>query len=35
VLLEPLIDLGVLAAAKWLRGLQGHVAIERRVYQPA
>lgn len=35
VLLEPLIDLAVLAAAKALRGLQGSSAIERRVYQPA
>ena len=35
VLLEPLVDLGVLAAAKALRGLRGTPVIERRVYHPA
>lgn len=35
VLLEPLVDLAVLAGAKALRRLQGSAAIERRVYQPA
>lgn len=33
VLLEPLIDLGVLAMAKSLRRLQGSAVVERRVYQ--
>ena len=35
VLLEPLVDLGVLAAAKALRGLRGTPVIESRVYHPA
>ena len=35
VLLEPLIDLGVLAAAKWLHRLNGSPMVERRVYQGA
>jgi len=35
VLLEPLIDLGVLAMAKSLRRLQGSAVVERRVYQAA
>ena len=35
VLLEPLVDLGVLAAAKALRRLQGSTLIQSRVYQPA
>ena len=35
VLLEPLIDLGVLAAAKWMRRPGSAAVVERRVYQPA
>ena len=35
VLLEPLIDLGVLAMAKSWRRLQGSAVLERRVYQAA
>lgn len=35
VLLESLIDLGVLAMAKSLRRLQGSAVVERRVYQAA
>jgi len=35
VLLEPLIDLAVLAAAKSWRRLQGSAVLERRVYQAA
>lgn len=35
ILVEPLIDLAVLAAAKTLRGLQGSVLVQRRLYQPA
>lgn len=35
VLLEPLIDLGVLAMAKSLRRLQGSAVVEHRVYQAA
>jgi ABC-type Co2+ transport system permease subunit len=33
VLLEPLIDLGVLALAKYWQRLQGSALVERRVYQ--
>ena len=32
VLLEPLVDLGVLAAAKALRRLEGSAALERRLH---
>jgi ABC-type Co2+ transport system permease subunit len=35
VLLEPLVDLGVLAAAKALRRLQGNPVVERRLFQAA
>jgi len=35
VLLEPLIDLAVLAAAKALRGLQGSALVQSRVYSAA
>jgi ABC-type Co2+ transport system permease subunit len=35
VLLEPLVDLGVLALAKWLHGLKGSRAVEPRLYHPA
>lgn len=32
VLLEPLVDLGVLAAAKWLHGLKGSKLVDQRLY---
>ena len=35
VLLEPLIDLGVLAIAKAWQRLQGSALVERRMYQAA
>ena len=35
VLLEPLLDLGVLALAKWLKGLQGSAVVEPRLYRAA
>ena len=35
VLLEPLLDLGVLALAKWLKGLQGSRLVEPRLYRAA
>jgi ABC-type Co2+ transport system permease subunit len=35
ILVEPLIDLSVLAAAKILKGLRGSVLIERRLYASA
>lgn len=35
VLLEPLIDLGVLAVAKLLHRLKGSPLVERRLYHPA
>ena len=35
VLLEPLIDLGILAMAKSLHRLNGHAVVERRMYHPA
>jgi hypothetical protein len=35
VLLEPLIDLGVLAIAKTLHRLKGSALVERRLYNPA
>ncbi len=35
ILLEPLVDLAVLAAAKGLYGLKGSIAVERRLYSPA
>ena len=35
VLVEPLLDLGVLALAKWLKGLKGSPAVEPRLYSAA
>lgn len=35
VLIEPLVDLGVLAAAKTLKGLQGGLLVQDRVYSAA
>jgi hypothetical protein len=35
VLLEPLVDLGVLAAAKAMRRLQGSPLVNQRVYTAA
>ncbi|ATE59272.1 energy-coupling factor ABC transporter permease [Thauera sinica] len=35
VILEPLVDLAVLAAAKTLHRLKGSIAIEKRLYEPA
>lgn len=35
VLLEPLVDLGVLAGAKWLRGLKGSAWVEPRLHNAA
>ena len=35
VLVEPLLDLGVLALAKWLQGLKGSPAVEPRLYSAA
>ena len=35
VLVEPLLDLGVLALAKWLKGLQGSSVVEPRLYSAA
>lgn len=35
VLVEPLLDLGVLALAKWLKGLQGSRLVEPRLYRAA
>ena len=35
VLLEPLVDLGVLAAAKWMRGLKGSKVVDQRLYSAA
>jgi hypothetical protein len=35
VLVEPLVDLGVLAAAKGWRRLQGSALVERRLYSAA
>jgi len=35
ILVEPLVDLAVLAAAKLLNGMKGSPLIERRLYEPA
>ena len=35
VLVEPLADLGILAAAKWLHRLKGSVAVDKRLYSAA
>lgn len=35
ILVEPLVDLAVLAAAKALHGLRGNPMLERRLYDPA
>ena len=35
VLVEPLVDLGVLAAAKAMRRLQGNPLVNQRVYTAA
>lgn len=35
VLVEPLLDLGVLALAKWFQGLKGSRAVEPRLYSAA
>ena len=35
VLAEPLIDLGVLALAKMMHRLRGHVAVDKRLYSAA
>ena len=35
VLVEPLLDLGVLALAKWLKGLKGSAVVEPRLYSAA
>lgn len=35
VLVEPLVDIGILAAAKWLHRLKGSVAVDKRLYSPA
>lgn len=35
VLVEPLIDLGILAGAKFMRQLQGSMLVEKRLYQAA
>lgn len=35
IIVEPLIDLAVLAAAKALHGLKGSALLERRLYDPA
>ena len=35
ILVEPLVDLAVLAAAKALHGMKGNAMLERRLYQTA
>ena len=35
VLVEPLADLGILAAAKWLQRLKGSLAVDKRLYSAA
>lgn len=35
IVIEPLVDLAVLAAAKSLHGLRGSALVERRLHQPA
>ncbi len=35
IILEPLVDLGVLAAAKWMHALKGSPLVNKRVYTPA
>jgi ABC-type Co2+ transport system permease subunit len=35
ILVEPLVDLAVLAAAKMLHGMKGSGLVERRLYEPA